>query len=221
MGLRDAFRHEDEALPELDLSLVYDASIKDLPGDRYDVPDEALNKVGEAAIAPGNTELREIFVFEAARQQEPDYFLPYVWIANIQIEKRNYAYAMDVLREGIVKSKGKCMLCRQLGECYFRTGDLEKAIYWFCTAIMSFDPMDFNAYLFLWYISEAHGLRKASRWFRRRAYAVSRRVMGEIREYNDDYRNDIIVATRKMKTDHTMQMLDTFYWHAKETLGHL
>lgn len=218
MGLRDALRHEGQALPALDLGLVYDASIKDLSGARYDVPDEELARVGEAAIVPGNTAMRELFVFEAARRREPDYFLPYVWIANIQIEKGNYAYTMDVLREGIVKSRGKCMLCRQMGECYFRTGDLEKAIYWFCTSIMAFDPLDFNAYLFLWHISEAHGLPEASRWFRRRSRAVSLRVEGKVKTFNDDYRDEILNATRKMKNGHTKQLIDTFYRHAKETL---
>jgi hypothetical protein len=217
MGLRDALRHEGEALPALDLSLVYDASIKDLPGARYDVYDEELNKVANDMLLRGDEDVK-IFVFEAARQREPDYFLPYVWIANIRIEKRNYAYAMDVLREGIVKSRGKCMLCRQMGECYFRTGDLEKAIYWFCTSIMAFDPLDFNAYLFLWHISEAHGLPEASRWFRRRSRAVSLRVGGKVKAFNDDYRDEIIGAARKMKSDRTMQMLDTFHRHAKETL---
>lgn len=218
MGLIDAFRHKDEALPALDLSLVYDASIKDLPGARYDVYDEVLNRAADEMVSRGSVDASWIFFFEAARQREPDYFLPYVWIANIRIERKEYHVAMDVLRMGIEKSRGKCMLCRQLGECYFRTGDLEKAIYWFCTSIMAFHPLDYNAYLFLWHISEAHGLREASRWFRKRARVVSLLVAGEVMEFNNDYRDEILATARKMKTGHTKRMLDTFYRHAKVTL---
>jgi tetratricopeptide (TPR) repeat protein len=162
MGLLDTITRREAKGPAIDLKEVYDASIKDLPEPRFPGWDEALTQAVNDYTIPENVRKTEIFQFEAARLREPDFYLPYYWIATYNMERKNYRSAIDVLHEGIRQARTKSVLCRRLGECYLWVGDVEKAVYWLCTAIMAGDQTDFHAYLYLGYIYDAYGMKEAA-----------------------------------------------------------
>jgi tetratricopeptide (TPR) repeat protein len=129
MGLLEIFRGEKSKAPAIDLREVYDATIKDLPDPRIPSHDQALAKAIQDYLAEDNVRKSEIFRFEEARHREPDFYLAYYWIATYHMGMKNYQQAIEVLKDGIAKSLIKSPLCRRLAECYFWSGDVERAIY--------------------------------------------------------------------------------------------
>jgi TPR repeat protein len=221
MGLLEVIRGKKPEVPVIDLHEVYDASVKDLPDQRYPSHDQALTKAIQDYRAEDNVRRNEIFQFEEARHREPDFYLSYYWIATYYMDKKSYGQAIDTLKDGIAKSLIKSPLCRRLAECYFWAGDLQKAIYWFCTAIMAGDNTDYNVYLYLGYICEAHGLKKASYWARRRGRGISYQMTYMAIEYLKRDIDRITDVVNRHKSERTQRMLETFYPFAKKTLGNL
>jgi hypothetical protein len=137
------------------------------------------------------------------------------------MEHKNFPSAIEALHEGIAKVKTKSVLCRRLGECYLWVGDLEKAIYWLCTGIMAGDQTDYHAYLYLGYIFDVFGMKKASEWAIRRARGISYQMTYIVIEYRKEDMERIKEQARQHRTDRAGQMLEAFYRHAKKALGHL
>ncbi|OPY25686.1 MAG: hypothetical protein A4E28_03013 [Methanocella sp. PtaU1.Bin125] len=221
MGLLELFRGEKPQAPAIDLREVYDASIKDLPDPRPPAHDQALVKAIKDYLAEDNKWKNEIFRFEEARRREPDFYLSYYWIATHHMDKKNYPQAIDVLKEGIAKCLKKSPLCRRLAECYFWSGDVEKAIYWFCTAVMAGDQTDYNVYLYLGYIFQAYGLKKASYWARRRGRGISYQMTYVAMEYLKRDIERITEMVDRHRNERSRRMLEAFYPFAKKKLGYL
>jgi tetratricopeptide (TPR) repeat protein len=221
MGLLEVFKGDKPEAPAIDLREVYDATIKDLPDPRFPSHDQALAKAIQDYLAEDNVRKSEIFRFEEARHREPDFYLAYYWIATYHMGMKNYQQAIEVLKDGIAKSLIKSPLCRRLAECYFWSGDVERAIYWFCTAIMAGDQTDYNVYLYLGYIFEAYGLKKASYWARRRGRGISYQMTYVAMEYMKRDIDRITEMVNRHKNEHSRRMLEAFYPFAKKTLGHL
>ncbi len=223
MGLLEIFRGEKPEAPAIGLSEVYDASIKDLPDSRIPAHDQALAKAIQDYVTDENANVKynQIFRFEEARHREPDFYLSYYWIATYNMDRKNYQQAIEVLKDGIAKSLVKSPLCRRLAECYFWSGDVERAIYWFCTAIMAGDQTDYNVYLYLGYIFEAYGLKKASYWARRRGRGISYQMTYVAIEYMKRDIDRITDMVNRHKNEHSRRMLEAFYPFAKKTLGYL
>jgi hypothetical protein len=221
MGLLDIITGRKEQAPAIDLALVYDTSVKDLPEPRFPGFDEALTKAIQDYTSLDNVRKNEIFQFEAARLREPDFYLPYYWIATYHMNHKNYQSAIDVLHEGIEKSRTKSILCRRLGECYFWAGNLEKAVYWFCTAIMAGDQTDYHVYLFLGYMYAAYGMKNASYWAIRRARGISYQLTYMALEYLKKDSDRIKEIAMQNETDRVHRMLAAFYPFAKKKLGYL
>jgi TPR repeat protein len=221
MGLLETITGHKGKVPAIDLNDVYDISIKDLPETRFPSFDQALAQAIQDYTAPENVRKTEIFQFEAARLREPDFYLPYYWIASYHMDRKNYLPAIEVLREGIAKARTKGVLCRRLGECYFWAGDVEKAIYWFCTAIMAGDQTDYHVYLFLGYIFAAYGMKNASYWAIRRARGISYQLTYMALEYIEPTSERIKEIALQHRTERAQRMLAAFYPFAKKKLGHL
>jgi TPR repeat protein len=203
------------------MSEVYDASVKDLPEQRTPGFDKALTKAIHDYTEPENVRKTEIFRFEEAKRREPDFYLPYYWIATYNMERKNYQVAVDVLREGIRQARTKSILCRRLGECYFGLKDMEQAAFWFCTAVMAGDQTDFHVYLYLGYMYDAYGMKEASYWARRRARGISYQLTYMALEYLKRDMDRIKEVALEHKTDRVKRMLAAFYPFAKKKLGHL
>ena len=221
MGLLEALRRKEPVLP-LDLSLVYDRTIVDEPDSRNAIQHQNLARAIRDYQSPENPRKREeVFVFEEERRRQPDYYLPVYWVARSFMDKKNYGAAVEVLREGIAKCKIKGVLCRLLGQCYFGLGDLEKSIYWFCTAIMAGEDKDYHSHLYLGYMYEALGMKEASWWIRRRARGISYVTIGIAMEYDPRSIDVIEQFAREHRTERAVQMLETFYRYAEKKLGYL
>jgi hypothetical protein len=221
MGLLDTITRRDARAPAIDLTEAYDASIKDLPEPRVPDFDKALTKAINDYTAPENVRKTEIFQFEEAKRREPDFYLPYYWIATYHLERKNHPAALDVLHEGIDRARTKSILCRRLGECYFRTRDMEKAAYWLCTAVMAGDQTDYHTYLYLGYMYDAYGMKEASYWARRRARGISYQMTYMALEYLKQDIDRIKEVALQHRTDRAQRMLAAFYPFAKKKLGHL
>jgi tetratricopeptide (TPR) repeat protein len=221
MGLLDTITRREAKAPAIDLKDVYDASIKDQPEPRFPGFDEALTQAINRYTSLENVRKTEIFQFEAARLREPDFYLPYYWVASYHMDHKNYQTAIEVLHEGIRQARTKSVLCRRLGECYFRIGDIEKAIYWLCTAIMAGDQTDFHAYLYLGYIYAAYGMKNASYWAIRRARGISYQMTYMALEYIERDSDQIKEIAVRHRTERAQRMLSAFYPFAKKKLGHL
>ena len=219
MGLLDTKRKRE--VPAIEMSEVYDASVNDLPEPRSPGFDRALTKAIQDYTTPENVRKMEIFRFEEARRREPDFYLPYYWIATCHMEHRNYPMAVDVLREGIRQARTKSILCRRLGECYFGLKDMEQAAFWFCTAVMAGDQTDFHVYLYLGYMYDAYGMKEASYWARRRARGISYQLTYMALEYLKRDMDRIEEVALEHQTDRVRRMLAAFYPFAKKKLGHL
>jgi hypothetical protein len=221
MGLLETITGREAKVPAMDLKEVYDASVRDQPEPRVPGFDKALTKAIQDYTAPENVRKMEIFQFGEAKRREPDFYLPYYWIASHNMERKNYRPAIDVLHEGIREARTKSVLCRRLGECYLWAGDVEKAVYWLCTAIMAGDQTDFHAYLYLGYIYDAYGMKEASCWARRRARGISYQLTYMALEYLKQDMDRIKEKALQHKTDRAQQMLAAFYPFAKKKLGRL
>jgi hypothetical protein len=221
MGLLDTIAGRRAEAPAIDLREVYDAAIKDLPELRVPGFDQKLAKAVQDYAAPENVRKTEIFQFEDAKRREPDFYLPYYWIATYHMDRKNHQAALDVLHEGIERARTKSILCRRLGECYFWLEDMEKAVYWLCTAVMAGDQTDFHWYLFLGYMYEAYGMKNASYWARRRARGISYQMTYMALEYRKQDIERIEEVALQHRTGRAEQMLAAFYPFAKKKLGHL
>jgi len=221
MGLLDTITRRESKAPAIDLKEVYDASIRDLPEPRVPGFDKVLSKAIRDYTSPENVRRTEIFQFEEAKRREPDFYLPYYWIATAHMKYKNYPAAIEVLQEGIREARTKSVLCRRLGECYFATGDMEKAACWFCTAVMAGDQTDFHVYLYLGYIYDAYGMKEASYWARRRARGISYQLTYLALEYLKQDMDRIKEKALQHRTDRVERMLAAFYPFAKKKLGHL
>lgn len=221
MGLLEMITGRKRDEPAIDMNEVYDVSIKDLPETRFPGFDQALTKAIQDYTTPEAVHRNEIFQFEAARLREPDFYLPYYWVATYHMDHKNYRSAIDVLQEGIAKARTKSVLCRRLGECYLWSGDVEKAVRWFCTAIMAGDQTDYHAYLFLGYMFAAYGMKNASYWAIRRARGISYQLTYMALEYIKPTSDRIKEITVQHRTEKAERMLAAFYPFAKKKLGYL
>ena len=207
----------EEAIPApVDVTGQYDNRVRDQEDPRAIKDFPALQKAIAEYQAGDNIEKREIFEFQEALKNAPDYYLPYYWVATYHYDKGNFEEARTVLQEGIAKCLIKSVLCRRLGEFYFARGLLDDAIYWFFTTIMAdTGNIDFHAYLYLGYMAEAYGLKSASNWFRRRAHGIAYKLIYEHAEYSHRKKDWIVTNTRRFENDRNARQLQNLYAYAR------
>lgn len=228
MGLLDKLigRKEEETESfkpaSVDVTGQYDIKVRDRPDARVikDFP-ELQTAIAEYQ-SPDNVEKREIFAFEEAMKNTPDYYLPYYWVATYHYDKGNFDEARKVLLDGIAKSSVKSVLCRRLGEFYYAKEMVDDAIYWFFTTIMAdASDIDYHSYLFLGYMFEAYGMKKASQWARRRAHGIAYKLLFEHVEYSHKKKDWIMSAARRTENERTARKLNDLYLYAKPRLKNL
>lgn len=228
MGLLDRFmkkKEEDEdttGLPDVDISGLYDAGVKDVEDSRPITEFPGFEKAVMDYQSPENVEKREIFIFEETMKKNPDYFLPYYWAATYHFNKNNFDEAKRVLLEGVRQSKMKSVLCRRLGEMYLEKGKVEDALYWLITAIMAGrTDTDFHSYFYLGYAFDGHGMKKASDWAVRRGRGIAYTMFYEACEYSKDKKEHIIDLVIQNKTLKSKKMMEDFYAYARKNIKKL
>lgn len=228
MGLLDKLMGKKEEETDtfepasVDVTGQYDIKVRDMADTRTINDFSELQKAIMEYQSPENVEKREIFIFDEAMKSTPDLYLPYYWVATYHFDKGNFDEARKVLADGIAKSKIKSVLCRRLGEFYYSRGMMDDAIYWFFTTIMSdASNIDYHAYLYLGYMYDTYGMKKASQWMRRRAHGIAYKLLFEHIEYSDAKRKWIMSVARTNKNERIVRKLNDLYAYARGHLGQL
>jgi hypothetical protein len=208
----------EESGPE-DIAGLFDQSIKDTADPRTVGESPALNKAIMEYQSPDNVEKKEIFTFDSEIKRAPDFYLPYYWAATYHFDKGNFDEAKKILLEGIKNSRIKSVLCRRLGEFCLLKGDVEGSLYWFFTTVMAdTSSIDYHAYLYLAYIFEVYGMKKAEGWSLRRARGISYKILMQAAEYSAKKKENIKSIAGAHKSDAVAKKLDDFYRYAKPRL---
>jgi hypothetical protein len=220
MGLLDKLMgKEDEAAEIKDVTGLFDPNIKDVKDTRTINESPALNKAIMEYQSPNNVDKREIFTFDSEIRNAPDFYLPYYWAATYHFEKGNFEEAKKILLEGIKNSSIKSVLCRRLGEYYFLSGDVEGALYWLFTTITAdTGNIDYHTYLYLAYIYEAYGMKKAAGWMLRRARGISYKLLMQAAEYSAKKKEKILDIAQNKKSENVARKLESFYAYARRNV---
>ncbi len=202
-----------------DIAGLFDQSIKDAADPRTIGESPALNKAIMEYQSPDNVEKKEIFTFDSEIRRAPDFYLPYYWAATYHFDKGNFDEAKKILLEGIKNCRIKSVLCRRLGEFCLQKGDVANALYWFFTTAMAdTSSIDYHAYLYLAYIFEVYGMRKAEGWALRRARGISYKILMQAAEYSARKKEKIKGVAEAHKSEAVAKKLDGFYRYAKPAL---
>jgi len=78
--------------------------------------------------------------------------------------------------------------------------------------------IDYHAYLYLAYIFEVYGMRKAEGWSLRRARGISYKIMMQAAEYSARKKEKVKGIAEAHRSDAVASKLDVFYRYAKPTL---
>ena len=220
MGLLETLTGRRES--PVDITGLFDQNIKDMADTRAAGESPALNKAIMEYQSPDNVEKSEIFTFDSEIRRAPDFYLPYYWAATYNFDKGNFEEAKKILLEGIKNCRIKSVLCRRLGEFYFLKGDVEDALYWVFTTIMAdTSSIDYHSYLYLAYIFEVYGMKKAAGWALRRSRGISYKILMEAAEYSPKKKERINSIAQAHKSESIAKKLDSFYRYAKPTLKQL
>jgi hypothetical protein len=213
---------ETETFGQVDITGLFDPNVKDEKDYRNINASPLLQEAIGDYQSMGNVEKREIFIFDSEMKSMPDFYLPYYWSATYNFDKGNVEEAKKILIEGIKKCMVKSVLCRRLGEYSFLKGDVNDALYWFFTAVMSdTGNIDYHSYSYLAYIYEAYGMTKASEWSLRRARGIIYKLLMQSAEYSEDKKKKIIDIAEKNKSDQTAKKLEDFYSYARPRIKNL
>jgi HEAT repeat protein len=89
-----------------------------------------------------------------------DFDLLYEWIANAYLSTQQLQNSREVLLDGLVKAKRKCLLLTDMGDTEWQLGNLGNALYYLSQALhcLASNAIDYNAYLLLSYIAKGIGL---------------------------------------------------------------
>jgi len=106
--------------------------------------------------------------------------LVYKWLGAAYRATEQLEPSRQILREGLGKSKRKCMLLTDLGETEWLMGNVENGLYWLAQALhcLASNPIEHNAYLFLSYLAKGIAMQKETDLFLAR---VDRMRAGQIR----------------------------------------
>lgn len=202
-----------------DIAGLFDQSIKDVEDPRTIGESPALNKAIMEYQSPENVDKGQIFTFDSEIKRAPDFYLPYYWAATYHFDKGNFDEAKKILLEGIKSCRIKSVLCRRLGEFCLQNGDVDGGLYWFFTTVMAdTSSIDYHAYLYLAYIFEVYGMKKAESWSLRRARGISYKILMQAAEYSAKKKEKIKGFAGAHKSEAVAKKLDDFYRYAKPTL---
>ncbi|MDI6896851.1 hypothetical protein [Methanocella conradii] len=222
MGLLDKLMGKGEESPGVDVSGMFDGSLKDVKDPRNVNDSPALSKAIMDYQSPNNVDKLEVFTFESEMRRMPDFYLPYYWAATYHFDKGNFEEAKKILLDGIKNCKVKSVLCRRLGEFYFLGGDVENGLYWFFTTMMAdTGNIDYHSHLYLAYVFEAYGMKKAAAWAMRRARGISYKLLMQAAEYSAKKKERIVGIAMKNKSEQIARKLEGFYTYAKPALKDL
>ncbi|WP_174591715.1 hypothetical protein [Methanocella conradii] len=223
MGLLDKLMGKgEESDIQVDVSGMFDGSLKDVKDARIVNESPALSKAIMDYQSPNNVDKLEVFTFESEMRRMPDFYLPYYWAATYHFDKGNFEEAKKILLDGIKNCKVKSVLCRRLGEFYFLGGDVENGLYWFFTTMMAdTGNIDYHSYLYLAYVFEAYGMKKAAAWAMRRARGISYKLLMQAAEYSAKKKEKIVGIAMKNKSEQIARKLEGFYRYAKPALKDL
>ena len=220
MGLLDKLMGREEVT--VDVAGLFDGNIKDTKDTRTINDSPKLQEAIADYQDLNNVEKREIFTFDGEMKKAPDFYLPYYWAATYHFDRGNFEEAKKILLDGIKNCAVKSVLCRRLGEFYFLRQDVNNAIYWLFTTIMAdTSNIDYHAYLYLAYIYEAYGMKKASSWSLRRARGISYKLIFEGAEYSTKKKENIKNIAAKNTSEQIAKKLDDFYRYGRTTLKEL
>ncbi len=219
MGILDQLMGKGESPAQVDVAGLFDPNIKDVKDARTLNESPALGKAIMEYQSPNNVDKSEIFTFDSEIRRTPDFYLPYYWAATYHFDKGNFEEAKQILLEGIKNCNIKSVLCRRLGEFYFLKGDVDNALYWLFTTVMAdTSNIDYHAYLYLAYIFEAYGMKRATNWALRRSRGISYKIMMEAAEYSRKKKEKILGIAQAHKSEAIASKLDRFFRYAKPTL---
>ncbi len=222
MGVLDSLLGKREDSGPVDITGLFDRGVKDEADPRTIGESPALNKAIMEYQSPNNVDKSEIFTFESEIRRAPDFYLPYYWAATYHNDKGNFDEAKKILLEGIKSCRIKSVLCRRLGEFYLQKGDVENAIYWFFTTTTAdTESIDYHAYIYLAYIYEVYGMKKAEGWALRRARGISYKILMQAAEYSAKKKEKVKAAAQACRSEAIAKKLDDFYRYAKPTLKEL
>ncbi len=222
MGLLDRLMGRGDEGKQVDVAGMFDDKLKDEKDARNINESPALSKAIMDYQSPNNVDKLEVFTFESEMRRAPDFYLPYYWAATYHFDKGNFDEAKNILMEGIKNCKVKSVLCRRLGEFYFLRGDVEGGLYWLFTTMMAdTGNIDYHACLYLAYIFEAYGMKKAAAWAMRRARGISYKLLMQAAEYSSKKKERIVGIALKNKSEQVAKKLEGFYSYARPALKDL
>lgn len=138
----------------------------DVPGAKGAV--DAGNAVIEADSINETKALEALRLADELRKKYPDFYFPYLWLANILRRKAQYDAARNALTEGLRLSRNKNSLCRALGQTEYEAGNLPAAVMWWIRCILTqihdktANQKDYAAAQDLSYVAAELGLTEAS-----------------------------------------------------------
>lgn len=219
VGVLDSLLGKKEDSGPVDVTGLFDQSIKDTEDSRTIGESPALNQAIMEYQNPNNVEKNEIFTFNCEVRRMPDFYLPYYWAATYHFDKGNFEEAKKILLEGIKNCRIKSVLCRRLGEFYILKGDVESSLYWlFTTTFADTSNIDYHAYLYLAYVFEVYGMNKAEGWALRRARGISYKILMQAAEYSAKKKEKIKSIAQAHKSESIAKKLTDYYRYAKPAL---
>jgi len=222
VGLLEKLMGRPEGSGPVDITGLFDQTIKDTADSRTIGESPALNAAITEYQSLDNVDKNEIFTFDSEIRRAPDFYLPYYWAATYHFDKGNFQEAKKILLEGIKNCHIKSVLCRRLGEFTLLSGDVEGALYWlFTTTMADTGNIDYHSYLYLAYVFEAYGMKQAEGWALRRARGVSYKILNEAAEYSAKKKEKIRGIAQASKSEAIAKKLDSFYRYAKPVLKEL
>jgi tetratricopeptide (TPR) repeat protein len=135
-----------------------------------------------AVLTPLNSQRYASAITEAKKllPRYENFDLVYKWLGTAYRATEQLEPSRQILREGLGKSKRKCMLLTDLGETEWLMGNVESGLYWLAQALhcLASNPIEHNAYLLLSYLAKGIGLQEEADLFLAR---VDRMRAGQIR----------------------------------------
>jgi len=219
VGVLDLLLGKHEEAGPVDVTGLFDQGVKDTADTRTINDSPTLNNAIMEYQSPDNVEKSEIFTFDSEIRRAPDFYLPYYWAATARFDKGNFEEAKKILLDGIKNCKIKSVLCRRLGEFYLLKGDVENALYWlFTTTFADTSNIDYHSYLYLAYIYEVYGMKKAVAWALRRGRGISYKILLQAAEYSIKKKEKIKGIVQAHKSEAIAKKLEDYYRYAKPAL---
>ncbi len=111
-----------------------------------------------AVLTPLNSQRYAAAITEAKKllPRYENFDLAYKWLGMAYRATEQLEPSRQILREGLCKSKRKCLLLTDLGETEWLLGNVENGLYWLAQALhcLRSNPIEHNAYLLLSYLAK-------------------------------------------------------------------